>query len=83
MTASWRMMLAEGTIRTSATSPKRTCSPLGVSISRSRILVRLWRVSGVLHTTTSNTFCSSNRFPTWSPDSKVAAARRTSPGLIP
>jgi len=45
------MMLAEGTIRTSATSPKRTCSPLGVSISRSRILVRLWRVSGVLRQT--------------------------------
>ena len=35
-----------GRTRTSATSPRRTGSPLGVSISRSCTLVRLCRVSG-------------------------------------
>ena len=38
---------------------------------------------GVPRTTTSKTFCFSNRLPTWMPDSSVASARRTSPGLMP
>jgi len=69
-------------MRTVATSPRRTRPPAGVSISMSWMLVRLWRTLGSPQTTTSNTFCSSNRLPTVIPDSRVAAARRTSPGLI-
>ena len=47
------------------------------------MLSKLVRSSGVPHTTTSKTFCSSNRLPTWMPDSSDVAARRTSPGLTP
>jgi hypothetical protein len=47
------------------------------------MLLRLCRVSGVLQTTTENTFCSSNRLPTWIPEISVDSARRTSPGFKP
>ena len=47
------------------------------------MLVRLCRVLGVPYTITSNTFCSSNRLPTWRPETSDVAARRTSPGLRP
>ena len=45
--------------------------------------VRLRRTSGVPQTCTSKIFCSSNKAPTWRPDTSVVAARRTSPGLMP
>ena len=77
------MTVGAGATRTSATSPKRTWPPPGVSISKLRISLKFPRFSGMLHTTTSNTFCSSNKLPTLIPDNKVAAARRTSPGLMP
>ena len=43
----------------------------------------LSKAAGVPHTTTPNTFWSSKRLPTSIPFTSVAAARRTSPGLIP
>ena len=55
----------------------------GVSISSAPTSASLCRISWVPHTATSKTFCSSNRFPTTRPESKVVAARRTSPGASP
>ena len=47
-----------GRMLTLATSPRRTVPPLGVLISRLRILIRLSRAWDVPHTITSYTFPS-------------------------
>ena len=77
------MMLSAGFTRTSATSTSRTRSPLGVSIGRFRMSVRLRRVRGVLQTCTSYARAPLKMSPTSSLASSVPAARRTSPGLSP
>ena len=69
--------------RPAATSPRRTWEPSGASMRRSRMLSRLSRTSGTPRTMTWKTFCCSKKAPTSSPCTRVAAARRTSPGLTP
>ena len=77
------MMLIVGLTRTSATSAKRTREPLGVSIGRLRMSVRLRRALGVLQTCTSYALPPLKMSPTSSLDTSAEAARRTSPGLSP
>ena len=82
-TASRGIATCSGPIPTVAMSPSRTWPPLGVSINRSANPDGLCRTAGPPQTTTSNTFCSSYRLPTSRPEIRVAASRRTSPGLSP
>ena len=77
------MTLGTGPTLTLATSPRRTTVPDGVSIGRALTACTLVRVCGVLHTTVSYALPSRKMSPTSSPATRVAAARRTSPGFRP
>ena len=75
--------LGVGRMRTSATCLSTICPPSGVLSGRLMTSVKLFRVSGVLQTLTSYALPSRKMSPTSSPFMRVAAARRTSPGLSP
>ena len=77
----WMIAAATARSRTSATSPSRTCSPSGVSISRFLMLGQAVPKLGVPQTTTSKTFCSSKRQPTSRPDSRVGGRPADVAGL--
>ena len=64
--ASCLMTVGDDTTRTLARSPRRTCAPDGVSISRSPMF-GVESLDGEPRTTTSNIFCSSYRLPTNKP----------------
>ena len=82
-TASWVIAAGLAASRTWATSPSRTRSPDGVSMSNDWRLRTLARVGGPPHSTTSKMACPSYSLPTVSPETIVLASRRMSPGRRP